>query len=1253
MFDLNEARLDIFDIDDFVVNIEKQAAELIAKFHEKLEHVKQTSSQIKCFLTELGIIAHTNNTVTNTTVIGFAECHIDNERLGQIKDIITCVEYLRKPNSISKLLVSENTEFTNHIIITTDTPLYNGLETKNHQGTILILIDSLGNIVKSKTFMKVKKTYETVYFKSKRVLTITFKGSNFDYDGMRALHKDLYMDYCVENKLHEFGNQYEDLNPAQNHFNSPILTYATQYLPLAIGSSDTNVEFTNDFVSSLNNQITQKLNIIEDHLGNRNSDLLSRNSENPISIPIDESIILNKTVQRFLDMKPHKFNIETDVLFNDMQLTKLMSSLASNSGKSIISYGTLRRLSRIINKNKYITEQSRNNYLENLTHTQKSFFVKVNHINTKYNLNLKYHQLFAIMNVLPMNVSILKKDVGLGKTRAAICAILARGGKHNLIVTEPGNVLELYREFKEQLNMADICKIIKSEKDIKCLNTFNLIGYNTLGKVIKESSLTEMTLPPSMITIRIPAHNIQSNMNIITGLIENNKFASCSSFSLNIHDAVKDFVVHANELKGVIQERITDDFTRNLSKPPQNIAEPIKKFYKYFTELKYVEMKHIVANTIDSLTTNFKTPTISIRSQPYYLSTFLASNTTLSGARANLNVHIAANIVIVRLMLYIITAKAHCASMYLPAIMNTYKYSTNKKYEKLILEIDTYLSTKENIDWITINEDETIEGSSFFTLTNEPNILSHARIILTKNFMECIGTILAMMYKYKLEAYLTDIYNSREEILNNIATREEKLQQVTLNSFSSKAGKIVKTIGDQHFLSIPVYDIHNILLDITYAITEYSDEVENIKLKAKYRTKTLAGLLSGKLNTVVYDECQSLKNITSAKYIAATQLKAKNYLFMSATPVGNHMSELLSYLTIGYGPRSLHHMTDMEYRNFTSYRKPSRRNKKSYTAIVKPSGIEYELDITNTRSDFEKKAFPLERLNMLVERNVTRVLRSDSTIVKDEAFKFDLKEYKMYATPSPEHMMLYATQMEIVYQANMSGKYEDSREALSCLMNLVKISEIPHLISPDFENQITNKQNLIVELAKKQLNDNRSVIIFTQFQEMVKIIANELSKRVSNNVYMLGDTLNAEQRFKLIDGFRKQEGNACIVGTVNNLGKGFNLACADVVIMSDLPWSPLLYAQSIGRILRPDQQGNPEVFMIMNKYMIDMYKFDTIMAKLNMIKKYLDRDSSISEDQTTKIDYRAFILNLLDRAMTDGVLDSNQFSEPTTLSNGV
>jgi len=90
--------------------------------------------------------------------------------------------------------------------------------------------------------------------------------------------------------------------------------------------------------------------------------------------------------------------------------------------------------------------------------------------------------------------------------------------------------------------------------------------------------------------------------------------------------------------------------------------------------------------------------------------------------------------------------------------------------------------------------------------------------------------------------------------------------------------------------------------------------------------------------------------------------------------------------------------------------------------------------------------------------------------------------------------------------------------------------------------------------------------------------------------------------------------------------------------MSDIPWSPYLYTQSIGRIMRPDQAGTPEVFIVMNKYMIDMYKFDSTMAKINMIKKYIDKNGSIKETDTMKTDYKQFLIELLERSIKDNVL---------------
>jgi superfamily II DNA or RNA helicase len=557
-------------------------------------------------------------------------------------------------------------------------------------------------------------------------------------------------------------------------------------------------------------------------------------------------------------------------------------------------------------------------------------------------------------------------------------------------------------------------------------------------------------------------------------------------------------------------------------------------------------------------------------------------------------------------------------------------------------EINTIITEIENIK---IND-----FSSFIEARNDE--YGYITLDAKRYLFVCMTKIIHTAIKSEVRSTFKAMVNNRYPLSNRANIIKSGITYGD-TSTPKYIQNIFKLISLDDILARAFRQISSLLAVISIATINHNKDIGVLKMRSRNKIRTMGRLLSGKFNTVIYDECSNIKNQTSSRSLAAMQLRAKNYVFMSATPISNDMSEIVSYLMVGYGPRSIKHLIDIEQRMYTKYRKTSGGARKHYAVTIDKKHSEYEIDIYSSLADLTRKGFPVSKITQFVDRNMTIVMRSNKDIVRNESWHFDLKEQKKTVVPTEQHMQLYAAQMEIVYAAAREGKYSDSREALSTLTNLIKISEIPHLISEDFKDILTKKQSTIVNMAQQYLNQGRSIIIFAQFTEMVRILATALSKVTSKTVYMLGDNLNPTQRFELIDNFRKLEDNACIVGTLNNLGKGFNLAKADIIIMSDIPWSPLNYTQGIGRILRPDQTGKPEVIMVMNKYMIDMYKFQTIISKLNMISKYIEKNDEITEQDTQKIDYKAFVLDMLNKSIADGILQSPALDSNVIESRGL
>lgn len=79
-------------------------------------------------------------------------------------------------------------------------------------------------------------------------------------------------------------------------------------------------------------------------------------------------------------------------------------------------------------------------------------------------------------------------DMGVGKTRTIIAAIMLAGNKHSLIVVESKLVKEFLNEFKKLGIDADKVNVVTDEKTVNNLKQFNIISYSKLWRPIRKDT---------------------------------------------------------------------------------------------------------------------------------------------------------------------------------------------------------------------------------------------------------------------------------------------------------------------------------------------------------------------------------------------------------------------------------------------------------------------------------------------------------------------------------------------------------------------------------------------------------------------------------------------------------------------------------------------------------------------------------------------------------------------------------------------
>ncbi len=396
--------------------------------------------------------------------------------------------------------------------------------------------------------------------------------------------------------------------------------------------------------------------------------------------------------------------------------------------------------------------------------------------------------------------------------------------------------------------------------------------------------------------------------------------------------------------------------------------------------------------------------------------------------------------------------------------------------------------------------------------------------------------------------------------------------------------------------------------------------------------KTIKGILKTKrFGAIIWDECQELRNMDSLRTRNAMKLRAKRHYFMSATSVANDISDILSYIMVAKKTVTTYYDFSRKLSGGATWRKGFKRakNKNDVKGFISLITEKYPMFEEIRRRLINNNHQLLEKFR---NENMVIINKSDKQLVKDNTFRVTAKTLKMTTTPDKEHMELYLEKLDAINRAYHPE--QTSHVSLQMITELLKISEIPNAV--DGKSRVTSKQRKILAAVKDVSERKNSVIVFTGFTESAKQLHSLISTDHKSTILITSDS-NVDQRYRKIEEFRKTK-NACLIGNIDLIGKGFNLEVADTIIMSDIPWSPFKYEQSIGRILRPDQKGQPEIINCINRMMIDEYKFEVLLSKQNRIDKMINKDSSVSDKDMQHMNFTDFLTGVIERAKEEGLI---------------
>lgn len=294
---------------------------------------------------------------------------------------------------------------------------------------------------------------------------------------------------------------------------------------------------------------------------------------------------------------------------------------------------------------------------------------------------------------------------------------------------------------------------------------------------------------------------------------------------------------------------------------------------------------------------------------------------------------------------------------------------------------------------------------------------------------------------------------------------------------------------------------------------------------------------SVKWGIVALDEAQNVKNPETLKSKSARGLDAGWRLAITGTPVENSIGDLWAI---------------MDFLN---------------RGLLPPRG---EFD---RRFRLNGSASPLDGLRKIVAPFILRRVKTDPEIAAGLPPKV---EERVYCRLSREQAAAYAAEMAAA-EGTLAGRTGISRRGavLALITRLKQICDYPPLAQNSGEDAldpaVSGKLERLDDMLARAIANGESSLVFTQYAQFGKRLAEHLSKRFGFNVPLLHGAVPPERRAEMVGDFQSDSGPRIMLLSIRAGGTGLDLTRATHVFHYDRWWNPAVENQATDRAHRIGQ----------------------------------------------------------------------------------
>jgi SNF2 family DNA or RNA helicase len=333
---------------------------------------------------------------------------------------------------------------------------------------------------------------------------------------------------------------------------------------------------------------------------------------------------------------------------------------------------------------------------------------------------------------------------------------------------------------------------------------------------------------------------------------------------------------------------------------------------------------------------------------------------------------------------------------------------------------------------------------------------------------------------------------------------------------------------------------------------------------------------------IVLDEANHIKNPNTNVSNAVKQLSGNHKFVLTGTPVENNLIELWSIFSF---------VSPMLLGKFKPFK------------------------------DYYVDNFSESRLEELKSRISPFVLRRNKNDVLKELPPKIIQTFEAELSPTQKNLyqdILIEVSESVMSRIRKEGLQKSKIHILAALLKLRQIANHPGLIDKSYleGEEMSGKTDLLKEILIESVDAGHKILIFSQFTQMLSILRREIESLSFDYSYLDGSTPEIKRKDE-VQRFRETDIPIFLI-SLRAGSYGLNLPEADIVIIFDPWWNPMVEMQAIDRAHRIGQHKTVNVYKLISKDTIEekiiqlqekkRKLFDSVMNVNNIFKNLTEED---------------------------------------------